>query len=85
MEPTLKHGDSVLAYNLVYKLSQPQKNHLVVAMHPTKQIPMIKRITKTKESAFFLEGDNSEESTDSNHFGWVARSGILGRVFYSLS
>lgn len=85
MEPTLKHGDSVLACHIAYKLSRPKKDHIVVVTHPTKGIPIIKRITKAKDSKFFLEGDNAKKSTDSNDFGWIERNRILGKVFYTLS
>ncbi len=77
MLPTLKDGDEVLV--------KPSRNYqigdVVVAKHPFKITPIIKRITKFSTGGkVFLVGDNLAESKDSRSFGEVPEKDILGRV-----
>jgi hypothetical protein len=42
----------------------------------------IKRITASKDSRVFVEGDNQAYSTDSRAFGWLHQSAVLGKVVW---
>lgn len=77
MLPVLKNGDKVLA--------RPPKNlrvgDIVVANHPFRLTPIIKRITDFSTCGkLFLSGDNPQESTDSRTFGEIDRKDVLGKV-----
>ena len=81
MLPTLKNGDRVL----VEKTANLRIGDVVVAKHPFRITPIIKRITEFSTSGkLFLSGDNPDESTDSRTFGEVPEKDILGRVICRL-
>ena len=82
MLPTLKDGDKVL--------SEPplklQIGDVVIAKHPFRLTPIVKRITKISDGdKYFLTGDNSVESSDSRTFGEIAKKDILGKVVCKLN
>lgn len=77
MLPHLKNGDRVL----VEKPENLQIGDIVVARHPFRQTPIIKRFTDFSTGGkLFLSGDNPQESHDSRTFGAVPEKDILGRV-----
>ncbi|NJN75504.1 MAG: nickel-type superoxide dismutase maturation protease [Synechococcaceae cyanobacterium RL_1_2] len=83
MLPTLKDGDEVLIDRSAYQRSQPQINDLVILRHPHQpNFYLIKRITaiESQGQTCFVEGDNREASTDSNHFGWISQGLLVGKV-----
>ena len=57
------------------------------ARHPYRRALIVKRVARVDPSsgACFLVGDNRAESTDSETFGAVAASRILGRVVSTFS
>jgi nickel-type superoxide dismutase maturation protease len=82
MLPTLKDGDEVL--------SEPPLNlrigDIVIAKHPFRITPIIKRITNISvDNKFFLSGDNPDESTDSRSFGEINKKDIFGKVVCRLN
>lgn len=81
MLPALKDGDEVY----VEKASDFRVGDIVVAQHPFRKTPIIKRITGiTGPGKFFLAGDNPAESTDSRSFGEINADSILGKVVCKL-
>ena len=81
MEPTLKAGDYVMINKLSYLFRKPSKGDIVVFKHPNAGSFLIKRIAEFKDSGYFVLGDNREFSTDSRHFGAIARNLIVGKVW----
>jgi nickel-type superoxide dismutase maturation protease len=81
MLPTLKNGEEVLVRKLdFYKIGD-----IVVANHPFRITPIIKRITEFSTGGkLFLSGDNPDESTDSRTFGEIAEKDVLGKVICRL-
>jgi len=81
MTPTLKNGQRVL----VKIAANLQIGDIVVAKHPFRKTPIIKRITEFSTGGkLFLSGDNPEESTDSRTFGEIPAADILGKVICRL-
>lgn len=81
MLPILKDGDKVL----VKPETNLQIGDIVVAKHPYKITPIIKRITKISTGGkVFLSGDNPDESTDSRTFGEISIKDVLGKVICKL-
>jgi nickel-type superoxide dismutase maturation protease len=78
MNPTLKDGEVVL----VDREAAFGVGDIVIAKHPFEQNnEVVKRIERINERGdYFLVGDNLEESSDSRHFGAVAREYIKGKV-----
>jgi len=81
MLPTLKDGDRVM----VQSIESYQTGDVVVAKHPFRHTPIIKRIAKISTGGkFFLAGDNPDESKDSRSFGEIQVKDILGKVICRL-
>ena len=78
MNPTLKDGEVVL----VDREAKIEVGDIVIAKHPYElNSEVVKRIERINERGhYFLVGDNLEESSDSRHFGAVAREYIKGKV-----
>jgi phage repressor protein C with HTH and peptisase S24 domain len=76
MLPTLREGQVVL----VFMSRNFHVGDVVVAFMDRREV--VKRITKMRDDAVFLEGDNSKESTDSKTHGWLADRHLLGRVIF---
>lgn len=88
MRPTLEPGDWALA------VASPRvgRGQVVVVEHPGRLgFEMVKRVIAVPgdlapdgrildADAFWVEGDTSDESTDSRHFGPVRRGNVKGRV-----
>lgn len=77
MLPALENGDKVL----VRPPKELKIGDIIVAKHPFRLTPIIKRITKFSTCGkLFLSGDNPQESTDSRTFGEIDRKDVLGIV-----
>ena len=77
MSPTLK-PDSVL---LGSKLIKPKPGHVsVIDRSPVS----IKRIKRIDDEGIWVEGDNSEASTDSRDYGYIDPKAIKAIVFMKL-
>lgn len=79
MLPTLKHGDVVLVDR---EFDEIKVGDIVIAKHPLEIVSeVIKRVERINEKGHhFLVGDNLEDSTDSRHYGAVAKEYIKGKV-----
>jgi len=82
MEPNLKENDLVLISNIVYIYKDPEIND-IVAFKLNGKI-LVKRIIKIKDTRYFLQGDNKDDSFDSRSFGSVSKKEILGKLIYKL-
>ena len=78
MLPVLKNGDTVLTDPRV----EISVGDIVAANHPYIQsIKLIKRVQSINaDGRYVLIGDNPEASTDSRHFGTIARCDLAGKV-----
>lgn len=79
MAPRLRSGELVLATPWHRKL----KPGMVVILehHGKEKIKRIERIDSEKGQLFVI-GDNLDASSDSRHFGWIAKSTVRGRVVW---
>ncbi len=83
MHPTLEDGNI-----LIYKknVDKYYVNDIAIFSDHTGEInkgnEIVKRITNLDDDLVFLEGDNKENSLDSNSFGWVSEDDILGVVLF---
>ncbi|OHA62279.1 MAG: hypothetical protein A3E07_03415 [Candidatus Wildermuthbacteria bacterium RIFCSPHIGHO2_12_FULL_45_9] len=82
MEPLLKEGDFVCASGLPYFFCSPREEELVVCAHPVDRKMLVKRIVSRKNSRYWVEGVNANESTDSREFGWLEKKQIKGKVLF---
>jgi nickel-type superoxide dismutase maturation protease len=79
MLPALHPGQVVLAWK---RPSRIYPGDVVIFRHDG--IEKIKRIQLVQADRLFVVGDNAAVSTDSRHFGWIARSQVLGKVCWHI-
>jgi len=81
MAPLLRPGALVVAQPIESN-TKLQVGDVVVARRPDRPaLQIIKRIeAMTETGSFLLAGDNPSASTDSRHFGAIARDLIVARV-----
>lgn len=77
--PTYAEGDVIFLMRTW--LRKPRIGDVVVMRDPGEGRLILKRVIEVKKEKFFVVGDNEQESTDSRHFGWVEKSGLLGVIF----
>jgi len=83
MAPALKEGDVVVVNTMSYLFSSPQVGHIAVFKHPQKEgMLLIKRVKKEEHNRYWLQGDNTSESSDSRQFGWIKKGLIEGKVIH---
>ena len=84
MEPLCKEGDFVLLDKFSYLVFRPRVGDVVVLSHPQESRLILKYIMKGKikgrDSFYWVEGLNKEESLDSRSFGWIRQEMILGKA-----
>ena len=82
MLPLLEQGEEILIDPHAYKKSPPQINDVVITNHPhDARLTIVKRVTKMAlDGSCFLTGDNPAASTDSRHWGSIARENIIGKA-----
>jgi nickel-type superoxide dismutase maturation protease len=83
MMPTISDRSIVIVSSFPFVLRKPREGDMVLARKIDGR-KIVKRITKIGNDTFFLEGDNKEESIDSNTFGYLHRENILGKVLWIL-
>ncbi|HEX5630571.1 MAG TPA: nickel-type superoxide dismutase maturation protease [Acidimicrobiia bacterium] len=78
MIPTLHPGDWVLGVRRPGRLG---RGDIVVVDHPHRPgFELVKRVTEIGPSGVAVAGDNPDHSTDSRHFGPVARAAVHARL-----
>ena len=77
MSPALKDGDEVTFES--YRKQNIKIGDILVVNHPySLNKKIVKRVLKIKgDSLYFLEGDNSYESSDSRTFGYISKESII--------
>ncbi len=80
MLPTLKDGTDVLSFNWAYIGRKPSIGEVIVLNFQGKDL--VKRVTKVEGEEIFVEGDNKQDSFDSQDFGTVRASQVVGKVVY---
>ena len=79
MAPALQAGDHLL----VWRTKRLKVGDIVAAGDPRRpERTVLKRAASVDAAGVFLVGDNEERSTDSRHFGPVARPLVRGRAVY---
>ncbi len=76
MKPTLRDGQIVFAHHV--RSFRP--GQVVVVQVGTREV--IKRISRIENGRVFLQGDNSDQSTDSRDYGSVVDTNIAGTVIW---
>ena len=84
MEPLLEDGDIVF-YKIVVDRSTILKGDIVIFNHPIKNIKLIKKISSIKVEGFEVTGENINFSDDSNYFGLINKSSVIGIVTSRIS
>lgn len=83
MVPYARDGDYAVTTRIFFHIKE---GDVLVFRSPwdgSNLIKRVKRLEMTREGPqFFMEGDNRMRSTDSNRFGTVKRSAIIGKVIY---
>lgn len=77
MQPVLSPGDIVVVHRRM-----PGAGDIALARRGDAEI--IKRVSRIEGDGYYLVGDNSFESTDSRHYGFVSKSDILGTIMIIL-
>lgn len=77
MEPTLRSGEWWLAR----RTRRVAVGDVVVVRQPEQEdLLTVKRITRRVGTRWWVEGDNSQRSRDSRHYGPVDHEAILARL-----
>lgn len=76
MAPTLKPGKIILVSKWLYT---PKVNDIVMIRH--QGLDKVKRIQTVSTHFIKVIGDNTEESTDSRHFGSIPLTTVVGKVY----
>ena len=80
MEPSLKNGDLVFFKRYFANKSILKSGEIIIFNHPLENIKLIKRVKTINEFSVEVYGDNKEYSKDSEFFGFIQKSKILGIV-----
>ena len=81
MFPTYKNGEIILATR-IYLKSKLKVGDVIVFKSPTDGKIVIKRISEIrgKHTWFFCEGDNTNYSYDSRHYGFIFHNTIICKI-----
>jgi len=87
MEPALNDGDWVLTrYNpqgLSERAVKSAMGKMVLVRRSAEpELLTVKRLLKALDTGYWVEGDNSDASTDSRQYLTIAREEIVGRVLF---
>ena len=85
MEPSLKNGDIVFYKQYFANKSTIELGQIVIFNHPFRNIKLIKRVKTINEFSVEVSGDNKENSTDSESFGFIQKSKVSGIVTSSIN
>ena len=78
MQPAITDGDFVLVNLWSYAWKNPRVGDIVVFRSKNKLL--CKRIVEALAAGFSVAGDNTSDTWDSNQFGQINQTQILGRV-----
>lgn len=77
MSPKLEPGRLIIATNMFRSI---RAGEVYVFMHDGRE--KIKRVERFADGKIFFIGDNLSHSSDSRHFGWVAKENVLAKVIW---
>ena len=80
MLPGLRPGQVVFAWRRPARI---YPGDVLIIRHDGME--KIKRAARVEQARVFVVGDNLVMSTDSRHFGWIAREQVLGKVCWPLA
>lgn len=83
MKPVLSPGDQILVSKIYHILP----GDIVVVKNPLQDEDtqyLVKQVSNVKKNKIFIEGINTKESIDSNSFGWISKSSIVGKMIKKL-
>lgn len=84
MAPTLLPGDVVFVDTWQYENNKIKIRDIIVSKKSATSLVMAKRVTNIQningKDEIFLEGDNSQKSTDSRSFGWIDQKYTIGKI-----
>lgn len=82
MTPAFSDGQRVLVNRLAYWFREPKPGDVVIVRDPRDPArALLKRIDRRANGGWLVLGDNPAASTDSRHFGPVAKSLLIGKVW----
>ncbi len=84
MSPTLNSGDLLLV-NIWSRRGSFQADQLVLIQrinraNGERDFIQVKRLTRIEPAGMWVEGDNSNQSTDSRTWGFLQSDEVIGRV-----
>ncbi len=81
MSPLYNDGEIVEVDPNAYQKAEIAINDIVLLEHPyIENYLLIKKITAIDKEKVFIAGINKKSSTDSRHFGMIAKDKIIGKV-----
>ncbi len=81
MAPLYCDGEVIQVDAKAYQDTAVEVGDIVFVEHPYKEkYFLVKKVVAVGSNTVFIEGVNSEESTDSRHFGSILQSRIKGKV-----
>lgn len=78
MQPAYRPGTIVLGLRWL----RPRVGSVVVAQHDGREL--IKRVARVGQQGVYVLGDNSQYSTDSRMYGWLALNDIKSVIIGSI-
>ncbi len=84
MVPALSEGTVVVVIKTWF-FCRVFKGDVIVFRDPRTHARVIKRIIDIRNNAYFVQGDNSQESTDSRTYGWILKKYVIGKVLHHLN
>jgi nickel-type superoxide dismutase maturation protease len=84
MEPTFLQGTEVLVSSLPYLFLRPKAGDVIAFKNKADKKIYIKRVAEIRNSAFYVLGDNKQDSRDSKNFGLITKKDIIGKVIHKL-
>ncbi len=81
MSPLFLDEDILTVDPNAYLNVKPSIGDIILFEHPyIKNHPLVKKIIKIEENAYYVQGVNTDYSTDSRHFGAIKFEKILGKI-----
>ena len=95
MNPSYYDGDILIVSKMAYAFGDPEVGDVIIAKEPSKGELVVKRIAGCpgdtitgplgkeyvlQDEEYYIRGDNTEHSRDSDDYGPILKDSILGKV-----